>query len=377
MLLSGGLFTVKAARDEVFYDGKEETPDNPGQYAYVFGKPGEEGRGYTGSYISERAGQALQFNEDGTFSYYILKDAYSYRYKFDGYYGVKDGNLTMYLISEELAGVCKIENHGDSITLKPENDGAMDFKKTEKTLTAADDGYNGPDFKNALDFRNIPWTYEEEDLEITFGGNFTLVFFERTSMTRRDTKFKWNEANNTVTIPDWHTPKGEDWTGWIEDGHLILTSHGKTVTLYDPAKKKSESPGLYFPVDTYLCSPDPYYSEVKLIFLSNGIYQIRYVEKNLAHTLYKGEYEIEDSDETANGQCLIITPSGETGEEYVIYVIQGGYQGSELRYFADLADPDGEKFTVNTTGTGRYTFTKMNGEAITVTVHPDENQAVR
>lgn len=373
-LSAGGLFTLKAARDEVFYGGEEETPKNPGQYAYVFGKPGEEGRKYIGLYISEKAGQALRFNEDGTFSYYILKDASSYRYKFDGYYGVKDGRLTMYLITEELAGVCEVENRGGSIILKPENDGAMDFKKTENTLTKADDGYNGPDFKNALEFRNIPWTYDEEDLEITFGGNLTLVFYERAAMKRRDTKFEWNEQNNTVTIPDWHTPKGADWTGRIEDRHLILTSGDKTVTLYDPAWKKLENPGLYFPVDTYLCSADPYYSEIKLIFLSNGVYQIMRSDKgSLSYrTLYKGEYEIENPDETVNGQCLVITPSGETGDEYVNFIIQGGYQGSELRYFADLADKAGEKFIVSTTPSGGYGFTQTKSGAVTVTVCPDD-----
>ena len=182
----------------------------------------------------------------------------------------------MYLITEELAGVCAVENRGGSIILKPENDGAMDFKKTENTLTKADDGYNGPDFKNALEFRNIPWTYDEEDLEITFGGNLTLVFYERA-------------AN-------------------------------------DPAWKKLENPGRYFPVDTYLCSADPYYSEIKLIFLSNGVYQIMRSDKgSLSYrTLYKGEYEIENPDETVNGQCLTITPSGETGDEYVNFIIQGG-----------------------------------------------------
>ncbi len=372
-LSAGGLFTLRVSRDDVIYDHGDELPAPPEKYKYVFSKPEGEGLKYTGLYISEKVKQALQFNGDGTFSYYILKDKSTYKYKFDGYYNVKDGQLTAYLIQEELAGVCKIENHGDRITLKPENDAATDFNKSDNALKADDNGYNGPDFKNALDFRNIPWKYEAENLDISFGGNFSLVFYDWNTMTRTDAKFEWNEASNTVTIPDWHTPKGADWTGRIEDGSLVLTSGGSTITLYDPAKKKQENSGLYFPFDTYLAAGDRYYSDLKIMFRSNKIYEIGYYNKEdlSFHSLYSGEYGIESPDDFINGQCIRITPSGEPSEEYLSYVVRGGYQGSELRRFADLCEADGEKFIINTTENGGYTFTRMFPEGtIVLTLYP-------
>ena len=372
-LSAGGLFTLKVPRTDVLYDYGDELPAHPEGYTYVFSKPDDEGLKYTGFYISEKLKQALQFNDDGTFTYYLLKDNSTYKYKFDGYYNIKDGQITMYLIQEELAGVCKIENRGGKITLKPENDAAMDFKKSENNIKADDNGYNGPDPKNALDFRNIPWKYEAENLDISFGGNFSLAFYDYNTMTRTDARFEWNEASNTVTIPDWHTPKGADWVGRIEDGHLVLTSGDKTITLYDPAKKKQENPGLYFPYDAYLQSGVPYYSGLKIIFRSNGVYEIGYFNKNdlSFHTLYEGEYEIEHPDDFINGQCLAVTPSGEPSEEYLDYVVRGGYQGSEYRYFADLCEADGEKFIINTTENGGYTFTRMLPEGtIVLTLYP-------
>ena len=342
----GSLLNKHVPLSDVYYiiDVGSELPADPGQYpgqvsgqyVYYFGKPSEEGLRYIGLWVSEEIMQAIRFNEDGTANYYLLKDASSFSQAELCCFDISDGVLTLYDVKNELYGLTKISFHDSYITIQPEDEKAMVFKKAENELADKRPNFG---MNDAMAFRNIPWTYDDENLQISFGESGDIVFYRTDTETRIDKEYSWDANNDTVTFPDWNDPEGGNWTGRIEDGYLIITSGDRTITLYDPYEVRDKS----FPVNVYLNSGAGYYSNRLIVFEPDGGYKIILVRKNFDINdentwsyCYSGRYELEGTPEDADGKYVTIYPSGEDCP-----LLE---QGEDLRFFADYADLAGERF---------------------------------
>jgi len=333
-----GFFTLKVYARDVYIDGvDDEKYAKRSEAEYIFGRPSADDLKYAGLWISSKAGCGIELNENGTFVFYLLKDASSYKYRSAGYFSISDGKITMFLPEEESAAICELGYFVSYISIKPENDGAMSFVKSNVVLVSA--GIEDKTSTDAMDFRNIPWTLDEEKLEITFGGNRSLAFWRKDTLTREDRKYDWDRLTNTVTFPDWHGKDGAEWTGRIENGYLVISSGNKTLSLYDPAKVR-EMKKATFPFETVLyASGDD--TPFGIVFRSDGTYTIGRFDADVNdfsvnYGVYEGIYELDEASSLSDydgAQMIFLVPT----DKYEFLP-----RGSALRRFEELCG-DGEK----------------------------------
>jgi hypothetical protein len=304
---------------------------------------------YYGLWVEETFSTAIQFCENQKYYYYLLnnEDPLKYDFKYSGTYSIEDDVLLWYPDDEQTVTRFTISCSGSAVTITEEDDDPdypVTFNKAEYTLTPFwKYGYDQND-QRAMDFRNIPWYYEADNLSIVFGGNrYMSVSFIDTG-TRKGEWYEWDENTNTVTFPDWNDPEGRSWTGRIEDGALVLTSGNDTITLLDPDKTRNRS----FPTNVYLDTGNGYYAACKIIFRRDGTYTVGYLNQSKtdfqAGLQFNGRYELDGSFEDADGHYITIYPSDEDASFIS--------QGHSLRYFADYSESgtriqfmrDGEEF---------------------------------
>ncbi len=353
---TGGMFSNAIPDTEVlivddrYGNGTDPAMPDPSQYKYVFGQLSEEGLGYVGYWWSESVMQAIQFNSDGTMFYFMLESKDVYRVVCKGYFNVVGGEMTLYSAEAGSGGTVLVENFGDYITAQPEGEVAMPFLKAENHLKAAT--YKGEDksWNGAMDFRNIPWKLDDENLEIVFGGSHRMAFTYGDG-SRRDQDYVWNQADNTVVFDDWNDPKSRSWTGRIEDDFLVISSGATVFELYDPAKT-----GKTFPFDTFLGfapSPD---NDRYIMFRSDGTYLIVRVnyymndpyDENTRLAWLAGNYELEDEDLSMPRSLVVFRPSDLPPTEEAKALLSGGDKlvdmftdkktQSEIKLKVELAD---------------------------------------
>ena len=363
----GSLLNKHVPLSDVYYNGDETLNEVPADQAkYIFGDPSQEGLKYVGLWINEESMQAIQFNEDGTAIYYLLILSSAFDQAERCYFDISDGILTLYDIDSKLYGSFNVSFHDTYITVQPEGEKVMVFKKEE---TALEDKRTNFGMNDAMSFRNIPWTYDEEKLQIIFGGNAQIVFYRTDTETRTDTKYTWDASTDTVTFPDWHDPEGKSWTGRIEDKYLVITSGGRSITLYDPYELRDKS----FPINVFLNCCSDYYSNQMIVFRPDGVYKIILAVKGYDINdesswfyCYSGRYELEGTPEDADGKYVTIYPSGEDCSFLS--------QGFDLRFFADYANQDGERFLFRREGDCLMFILKEELGTLTIKLFPSDRQ---
>jgi hypothetical protein len=289
---------------------------------------------YYGLWVNDAFSTAIQFGENHKYNLYLLKDddLSQYEFMYSGTYSIDDDVLLLYPDEEQTVARYTISCSGSAVTITAEADPdfPVTYKKAEYTLTPFwKYGYDQND-QRAMDFRNIQWYYEADNLLLFFGGNrYMAVSFIDTG-TRIEDWYEWDENTNTVTFPDWNDPEGRSWTGHIDDGALVLISGNDTITLYDPVGMRSRS----FPTDIYMDPGNGYYSDYKIIFRRDGTYTVGLFNHSRTGfeegKQFNGRYELDGSFEDAEGQYITIYPSNEDASFIS--------QGHDLRFFADYSE---------------------------------------
>ncbi|MCR5809550.1 MAG: hypothetical protein K6G56_08345 [Clostridiales bacterium] len=203
----------------------ENDPDriSPENASYSFYKPKGDDLKYVGLWVGVNANSAFDFDENGAFSIYIVRENNVLAFAGKGWYCIEEGLLKVYLEDESAYGEAKITFGGEYIVLSTEDEPGMHFDLADREAYDFTDGEYKTNTE-ALDFRNRTWSLPEENLELVFGNNNVCTVYDFSSGERTDIPYEWDPDSNTVSFKDWHGGSDLILTGHIENEALIVGS---------------------------------------------------------------------------------------------------------------------------------------------------------